>query len=77
MRRPLAAVSKSRCVAWFRGSQARTSTTDGLDTKDHYFWAARGVISVGLSVFGFNAGAQSLYEQMGFEVSAIQVTKTL
>ena len=37
----------------------------------------RGVISVGLSVFGFNAGAQALYEQMGFEVSAIKMTKTL
>lgn len=37
----------------------------------------RGVISVGLSVFGFNAGAQALYEQMGFEVTAIKMTKTL
>jgi ribosomal protein S18 acetylase RimI-like enzyme len=37
----------------------------------------RGVVSVGLSVFGFNRGAQSLYEQLGFEVSAIQMIKRL
>jgi ribosomal protein S18 acetylase RimI-like enzyme len=37
----------------------------------------RGVVSVGLSVFGFNAGAQSLYEQMGFEVTAIRMSKRL
>ena len=37
----------------------------------------RGIVSVGLSVFGFNLGAQSLYEQMGFEVTAIQMSKRL
>ncbi|GAA1797661.1 hypothetical protein GCM10009835_14750 [Planosporangium flavigriseum] len=36
-----------------------------------------GVVSVGLSVFGFNLGARSLYEQMGFEISAIQMRKRL
>ena len=37
----------------------------------------RGVVSIGLNVFGFNAGARSLYEQMGFEVTAIQMKKRL
>lgn len=37
----------------------------------------RGVVSVGLSAFGFNLGAQALYEQMGFEVTAIQMRKWL
>jgi GNAT superfamily N-acetyltransferase len=37
----------------------------------------RGIVSVGLNVFGFNIGAQSLYEQMGFEVTAIQMCKRL
>jgi GNAT superfamily N-acetyltransferase len=37
----------------------------------------RGVVSVGLSVFGFNVGAQALYEQMGFEVTAVQMRKRL
>lgn len=36
-----------------------------------------GVVSVGLSVFGFNLGARSLYEQMGFEIAAIQMRKRL
>ena len=37
----------------------------------------RGVVSIGLSVFGFNLGARSLYEQMGFEVTAVQMRKRL
>ena len=37
----------------------------------------RGVVEVGLSVFGFNSGAQSLYEQMGFEVTMLQTRKRL
>lgn len=37
----------------------------------------RGVVSVGLNVFGFNAGAQSLYEQMGFEVTNVLMRKRL
>lgn len=36
-----------------------------------------GVVSVGLSVFGFNAGARTLYEQMGFEVAVLQMRKRL
>ncbi|MGC5021678.1 GNAT family N-acetyltransferase [Micromonospora sp. DT47] len=36
-----------------------------------------GVVSVGLSVFGFNLGARALYEQMGFEVTAVQMRKRL
>jgi GNAT superfamily N-acetyltransferase len=36
-----------------------------------------GVVQVGLSVFGNNLGAQALYEQMGFAVTAIQMTKRL
>jgi GNAT superfamily N-acetyltransferase len=37
----------------------------------------RGVVEVGLSVFGFNSGAQALYEQMGFEVTAVQMRRRL
>ena len=37
----------------------------------------RGVVSIGLHVFGFNTGARSLYEQMGFEVTSIQMKKRL
>ncbi|RZU78060.1 ribosomal protein S18 acetylase RimI-like enzyme [Micromonospora kangleipakensis] len=36
-----------------------------------------GVVSVGLSVFGFNLGARALYEQMGYEVTAIKMRKRL
>ena len=37
----------------------------------------RGVVTVGLSVFGANAGAQALYEALGFEVTMLQMTKSL
>ncbi|MFG3698371.1 GNAT family N-acetyltransferase [Micromonospora sp. NPDC047620] len=37
----------------------------------------RGVVSIGLSVFGFNLPARTLYEQMGFEVTALQMRKRL
>jgi GNAT superfamily N-acetyltransferase len=37
----------------------------------------RGVVSMGLNVFGFNTGARSLYDQLGFEVAAVQMTKRL
>lgn len=37
----------------------------------------KGVVSVGLSVFGSNEGARALYEAMGFEVSMLQMTKRL
>jgi ribosomal protein S18 acetylase RimI-like enzyme len=36
-----------------------------------------GVVSVGLNVFGHNLGAQALYDQMGFEVTSIQMSKRL
>ena len=36
-----------------------------------------GVVQVGLNVFGDNLGAQSLYEQMGFQVTSIQMSKRL
>lgn len=38
---------------------------------------ARGVVEIGLSVFGFNSGARSLYEQMGFGVTVQQMRKRL
>ncbi len=37
----------------------------------------RGVVEIGLSVFGFNTGAHALYEQMGFEVTVQQMRKRL
>ncbi|MGJ9421926.1 GNAT family N-acetyltransferase [Aeromicrobium sp. CF3.5] len=37
----------------------------------------RGVVEIGLSVFGFNTGARALYEQMGFEVTIQQMSKRL
>jgi GNAT superfamily N-acetyltransferase len=36
-----------------------------------------GVVSIGLNVFGHNLAAQSLYEQMGFEVTSIQMSRKL
>ena len=36
-----------------------------------------GVVSVGLSVFGSNLAARSLYEELGFEVTAVQMRKRL
>ncbi|MEV5765215.1 GNAT family N-acetyltransferase [Micromonospora sp. NPDC052213] len=36
-----------------------------------------GVVSIGLSVFGFNLPARTLYEQMGFEVTALRMRKRL
>jgi ribosomal protein S18 acetylase RimI-like enzyme len=40
-------------------------------------WRDRGIVSVGLNVFGDNAAARSLYEQMGFEVTSVQMRKRL
>lgn len=37
----------------------------------------QGVVAVGLSVFGANAGAQALYEALGFKVTMLQMTKSL
>ena len=37
----------------------------------------RGVVAVGLSVFSANAGAQALYEALGFKVTMLQMTKSL
>ena len=37
----------------------------------------RGVATVGLNVFGHNPGARTLYEQMGFEVTATLLRKPL
>jgi GNAT superfamily N-acetyltransferase len=37
----------------------------------------RGVVAVRLNVFGFNRGAQTLYEQMGFEVTNVLMSKRL
>ena len=37
----------------------------------------RGVVAVRLNVFGFNSGAQTLYEQMSFEVTNVLMTKRL
>ncbi|KXK63281.1 hypothetical protein AWW66_04055 [Micromonospora rosaria] len=36
-----------------------------------------GVVSIGLNVFGFNQAARALYEQMGFEVTSVQMRKRL
>ena len=41
------------------------------------FCREHGVVAVGLSVFGANAGAQALYEALGFRVTMLQMTKSL
>ncbi len=38
---------------------------------------ARGALTIGLNVFGFNTGAQALYESLGYGVSAINMSKKL
>ena len=37
----------------------------------------QGVVGVGLNVFGGNVAAQSLYEQMGFQVTSVRMRKSL
>ncbi|OJF13405.1 hypothetical protein BG844_15470 [Couchioplanes caeruleus subsp. caeruleus] len=37
----------------------------------------RGVESIGLNVFGRNAGARALYEQEGYEITSVQMRKRL
>ncbi|WP_238449342.1 N-acetyltransferase [Micromonospora sp. 4G55] len=36
-----------------------------------------GVVSIGLNVFGQNSGARALYEQLGYEVTSVQMAKRL
>jgi ribosomal protein S18 acetylase RimI-like enzyme len=36
-----------------------------------------GVVSIGLNVFGHNVGARALYEELGFEVTSVQMRKQL
>jgi GNAT superfamily N-acetyltransferase len=36
-----------------------------------------GVVSIGLSVFGFNTGARGLYEKLGYQVTSVQMRKRL
>jgi len=38
---------------------------------------ALGAASIGLNVFGFNTGARALYEELGYEISAIQMIRQL
>jgi len=38
---------------------------------------SRGAVSIGLNVFGSNAGARALYEQLGYEITSIQMRKRL
>jgi ribosomal protein S18 acetylase RimI-like enzyme len=37
----------------------------------------RGAVAMGLNVFGTNVGARSLYEQIGYEATSIQMRKRL
>jgi ribosomal protein S18 acetylase RimI-like enzyme len=37
----------------------------------------RGVVSIGLNVFGQNVGARALYEQVGYEITSVQMRKRL
>ncbi|GAA2561928.1 GNAT family N-acetyltransferase [Winogradskya consettensis] len=41
------------------------------------FCRSRGVASIGLNVFGGNDGARALYEQEGYEITALQMRKHL
>jgi len=41
------------------------------------FARGHGVVSVGLSVFGFNSAAQHLYEKLGYRVTSIKMAKAL
>lgn len=38
---------------------------------------ARGAVTLGLNVFGFNTPARSLYESLGYETTAVQMRKSL
>jgi ribosomal protein S18 acetylase RimI-like enzyme len=37
----------------------------------------RGAVTMGLNVFGSNTGARSLYEQLGYETTSVQMRKRL
>jgi len=39
--------------------------------------AAHGATSIGLSVFGFNAGAKALYDSLGYVTTSIKMAKQL
>jgi ribosomal protein S18 acetylase RimI-like enzyme len=41
------------------------------------FSRARGAVSIGLNVFGFNTGARALYEEIGYEIVSIHMKKVL
>ena len=51
------------------GSEAMVAAED--------FARGQGVVSVGLSVFGFNSTAQHLYEKLGYRVTSIKMAKEL
>ena len=38
---------------------------------------ALGAASIGLNVFGFNSGAQALYESLGYGIAAVNMSKKL
>ncbi len=40
-------------------------------------WRRRGVVSVGLNVFGHNASARELYDSLGFAVVSTSMKLTL
>ena len=55
-----------------RKGHARTALELG-----HAEARALGAASIGLNVFGFNTGARALYEELGYEISAIQMIRPL
>lgn len=48
----------------------------GMELAEEYA-RTRGATTLGLSVFGFNAGARGLYESLGYETTSIKMRKTL
>lgn len=62
-------------------SMTRRLDTQGLGTREHFFWTGNDggteVGRVGLNVCGPNQGARSLDEQMGFTVASTLMKKDL
>jgi ribosomal protein S18 acetylase RimI-like enzyme len=54
-----------------RGYGAAIMTAGESSARD------RGALSIGLNVFGSNVGARSLYEQLGYETTSVQMRKRL
>ena len=65
--------TESRCARSFAGA----AMVGRLPRRPRRSVGEMRVVSIGLTVFGPNKAAQSLYEHLGFEVTVLQMRKHL